>query len=223
MRVLYLLLILVVVGTGCEKYNLKQPAYLNLNWRFHSTSNSMGNVVIEKGFFYSKQFTVSGTRVKGSAVQITQTLPVQKVQFSTQDDLAISLDVPMGDYTEFSLKTMIDKSNNPCVKLEGTFYKGTEPVPFIIEWKDLDVLDFKILNPFSLKKKKNYKVFIGFDVAKLFSTVSSSTLNSVPISNENGVPTLIIRDPNGDPDAPGAQIFNKVTEQLPYALVLTVE
>lgn len=220
MRVLYLLLILVVVGTGCEKYNLKQPAYLNLNWRFHSTSNSMGNVAIEKGFFYSKEFTVSGTRVKGSAVQITQSLPVQKVQFSTQDDLAISLDVPMGDYTEFSLKTILDKSNNPCLRLNGFVYKGTEAIPLVIEWAQLDELKFKILNPFSLKKKKNYKVFIGFDVAKLLSTISSSQWAQAPQSIENGVSTIVIRSGIGQPSA---QIFNEITEQLPYALVLTVE
>ncbi len=217
MRAIYLLLILVVVGTGCEKYNLKQPAYLNLNWKFHSTANSQGNVVITKGFFYSKEFTVSGVREKGSPIEITKSLPVQKVQFSTQDDLGISLDVPMGDYTEFSIKTLIDKSNNPSIRLEGIFYKGSDPVPMIIEWTDVDDLNFKILNPFSLEKKKDYKVFIGFDVAKLFSTVSSSLLNGAPISNQNGVPTLVINSgttPN---------LHSQITEQIPNALVLTVE
>lgn len=217
MRVLYLLLILVAVGTGCEKYNLKQPAYLNLNWRFHTVGNSMGNITVERGFFYSKEFTVSGIRKKGSAVEITKSLPVQKVQFSTQDNLAISLDVPMGDYTEFSLKTIIDKSNNPSVRLEGTFYKGSEPVAMVVEWTDLDDLNFKILNPFSLEKKKNYQVYIGFDVAKLFSTVSSSLLNSAPIANQNGVPTLVINSGNN------VQLFHKITEQIPNALVLKVE
>jgi hypothetical protein len=217
MRVLYLLLILVAVGTGCEKYNLKQPAYLNLNWRFHSVCNSMGNITVERGFFYSKEFTVSGIRKKGSAVEITKSLPVQKVQFSTQDNLAISLDVPMGDYTEFSLKTIIDKSNNPSVRLEGTFYKGSEPVAMVVEWTDLDDLNFKILNPFSLEKKKNYQVYIGFDVAQLFSTVSSSLLNSAPIANQNGVPTLVINSGNN------VQLFHKITEQIPNSLVLKVE
>jgi hypothetical protein len=217
MRVLYLLLILVAVGTGCEKYNLKQPAYLDLNWRFHSVCNSMGNITIERGFFYSKEFTVSGIREEGSAVEITKSLPVQKVQFSTQDNLSISLDVPMGDYTEFSLKTIIDKSNNPSVRLEGTFYKGSEPVAMVVEWTDLDDLNFKILNPFSLKKKKNYQVYIGFDVAQLFSTVSSSLLNSAPIANQNGVPTLVINSGNN------VQLFHKITEQIPNALVLKVE
>jgi hypothetical protein len=207
----------VAVGTGCEKYNLKQPAYLDLNWRFHSVCNSMGNITIERGFFYSKEFTVSGIREEGSAVEITKSLPVQKVQFSTQDNLSISLDVPMGDYTEFSLKTIIDKSNNPSVRLEGTFYKGSEPVAMVVEWTDLDDLNFKILNPFSLKKKKNYQVYIGFDVAQLFSTVSSSLLNSAPIANQNGVPTLVINSGNN------VQLFHKITEQIPNALVLKVE
>lgn len=217
MRALYLLLILVVLGSGCEAYRLKQPAYLNLNWRFASTSNSMGNVTVSKGFFYSKEFTVSGVREKGAPVEITKSLPVQKVQFSTQDDLGISLDVPVGDYTEFTLKTLIDKSNNPSVRLEGTYYKGNLPNPMVIEWTDLDELNFKILNPFSLKKKKDYKVFIGFDVAKLFATVPSTLLAAPNMPNQNGVPTLVIdKDHN-------VQIFNRITEQIPSALVLTVE
>ena len=217
MRVLYLLLILVAVGTGCEKYNLKQPAYLNLCWRFHSVSNSQGNYVINKGFFYSKEFTVSGTRVKGSAVEITKSLPVQKVQFSTQDNLAISLDVPMGDYTEFSLKTIIDKSNNPSVRLEGVYTKGTETFPMVIEWTNLDDLNFKILNPFFLQKKKNYQVYIGFDINKLFSTIPSSLSNDPAKPNQNGIPTVVInKDYN-------VQMFNKITEQIPNALVLKVE
>ncbi|MDF3028698.1 MAG: hypothetical protein K0S23_3005 [Fluviicola sp.] len=217
MRVLYLLLILVAVGTGCEKYNLKQPAYLNLNWRFHSVCNGQGNYVINKGFFYSKEFTVSGIREKGSAVEITKSLPVQKVQFSTQDNLAISLDVPMGDYTEFSLKTIIDKSNNPSIRLEGIYIKGSETFPMVIEWTDLDDLNFKILNPFFLQKKKNYQVYIGFDINKLFSTIPSSLSNDPAKPNQNGTPTVVIsKDYN-------VQMFNKITEQIPNALVLKVE
>ncbi|MGV3613379.1 MAG: hypothetical protein ACO1N0_20645 [Fluviicola sp.] len=221
MRALYLLLILVVIGSGCEKYNLKQPAYLNLNWKFHSVSNSMGNVVIDRGFFYSKEFAISGIREKGAPVEITKSLPdlLQKVQFNTQNELGISLDVPMGDYTEFTLKALIDKSNTPSIRLEGTYYKGNLPYPMVIEWSDLDELNFKILNPFFLKKKKDYKVYIGFDVAKLFSSVPSTMWNgglSMPNQPDSG-PTLVInKDTN-------PILFHKITEQIPNALVLTVE
>lgn len=217
MRALYLLLVLVVLGSGCERYNLKQPAYLNLNWKFASTNNSMGNVVISKGFFYSKEFSVSGIREKGSPVEITKSLPVQKVQFSTQDDLYISLDVPMGNYTEFNLKALIDNSNNPSVRLEGTYYKGNLAHPMVIEWTDLDDLNFKVQNPFFLSKKKNYKVYIGFDVAKLFSTVPSSIWNNVQMINQPGGTTLVINEDYNN------IIFHAITEQLPNALVLTVE
>jgi hypothetical protein len=217
MRALYLLLILVVLGSGCESYRLKQPAYLNLNWKFASTSNSMGNVVISKGFFYSKEFTVSGVREKGSPVEITKSLPVQKVQFSTQDDLFISLDVPMGDYTEFNLKALVDNTNSPSVRLEGTYYKGSLAHPMVIEWTDLDDLNFKVQNPFFLQKKKNYKVYIGFDVAKLFATVPSVVWNGVDISNQPDGPQLVInKDKN-------TIVYNAITSQLKNALVLTVE
>nr|WP_294858121.1 hypothetical protein [uncultured Fluviicola sp.] len=222
MKVLYLLLILVVVGTGCEKYNLKQPAYLGLNWRFASTSNSQGNYTITKGYFYSKEFSISGTREKGSPVEITKNLPdpLQKIQFSTQDDLGISLDIPMGDYTEFTLKALLDKTNNPCLRLEGTYTKGNLTYPMIIEWTNLDDLSFKVQNPFFLQKKKNYKIFIGFDVNKLLN-ISSSFLQSPPISMENGVETVVIRSNSGG-SGPG-QFYTAITEQLPNALVLTVE
>ena len=168
MRVLYLLLILVVVGAGCEKYNLKQPAYLALNWKFASTNSTQGSFSITKGYFYSKELTVSGIREKGSPVEIVKSIPTQKVEFSLQNDLAISLDVPMGNYTEFSLKTVMDKSNVPCLRLEGTYTKGAEIYPMIIEWSNVDELSFKVQNPFFLQKKKDYKVFIGFDINKLF-------------------------------------------------------
>lgn len=217
MRALYLLLILVVIGSGCEKYNLKQPAYLGVNWRFQSVSNSQGNYRVKGGFFYSNELAVSGIREKGSPVEITKSLPVQKVQFSTQDDLYISLDVPMGDYTEFSLKTLIDKSNNPSIRLEGTYSKGNETFPMVIEWTNLDDLNFKVKNPFFLKKKKDYKVYIGFDVQTLFSSVPTSLSNDPIKFNQNGVSTVVINS------SCNVQMFNKITEQIPNALVLTVE
>lgn len=218
MRVLYLLLILVVLGSGCEKYNLKQPAYLNFNWKFHSQSSSQGQASIDRGYFYTTGFSVSGTRVKGSPVQISQTLTSeQKVEFITQSPLGISLDIPMGDYTEFTMKTLVSNSNNPCIRLEGIFYKGAEPVNLVIEWSELDELNFKILNSFALEKKKHYKVYIGFDIAKLFATVPSSLMASPSTYNQNGTPTVIInKDCN-------VQMFNLITAQIPNALVLTVE
>jgi hypothetical protein len=211
---------LVAFGSGCEKYNLKQPAYLGVNWRFASTCNNQGNYTITKGYFYSKEFVISGTREKGSPVEITKSLPdqIQKIQFSTESDLGISLDVPMGDYTEFNLKALMDQTNVPCLRLEGTYTKGAEVYPFVIEWTNLDDLSFKVQNPFFLKKKKNYKVFIGFVVNKLLN-ISSSLLQSPPISMENGVEAVFIRNING----PGKMFYDAVTAELPNALVLTVE
>ncbi len=220
MRALYLLLILVVLGSGCEKYNLKQPAYLNVNWRFASTSNAQGNYTITNGYFYSKEFIISGVREKGAPVEITKSLPegLQKIQFSTQNDLGISLDVPMGDYTEFNLKALMDKSNIPCLKLEGTYVKGNLTYPMRIEWSNLDDLTFKVQNPFFLKKKKDYKIYIGFDINKLFN-ISSSYLLSPPIFNENGVETVVIKNNAGA----GQAFYDAMTAQLENALVITVE
>jgi hypothetical protein len=210
---------LVVLGSGCEKYNLKQPAYLGLNWRFASTSNNQGNYTITRGFFHSKEFAISGIREKGSPVEIAKELPeqFQKVQFTTQNDLGISLDVPMGNYTEFNLKALIDKSNVPSIRLEGTYSKGSETFPMIIEWTDLESLNFKISNPFFLKKKKDYRVYIGFDIEKLFSTVPSTLSNDPAKPIQDGVPTVVISK------GYNVQMFNKITEQISSSLILTVE
>jgi hypothetical protein len=89
----------------------------------------------------------------------------------------------------------------------------------IIEWTSLEDLNFKVQNPFFLQKKKNYKVYIGFDVAKLLN-VSSVFLQSPPITNENGVEMVVLRPTTG---GMGGQLFNNITQQLPNALVLTVE
>lgn len=221
MRGLYLLLIVILIGSGgCERWKLKQPAYLSLNWKFHSTTSSQGNAIINKGYFYSTQFTVSGKRAKGSDVKITQNLTGEKIQFSGQTDLGLSLDIPMGDYIEFDISTLIDNSNHPCIRLEGVFYKGgIEPVPMVIEWNNYEELSFKIQNPFSLERKKNYKVFIGFDARKLFENIPSSLWNQANYTMENGVPTLLINNGSGGNN----QLFSKITEQLPNALILTVE
>ncbi|WP_343748506.1 hypothetical protein [Fluviicola sp.] len=218
MRGLYLFLIVILIGSGgCEKWRLKQPASLNLSWKFYSTNSSQGNAVINKGYFYSKQFTVSGTRVKGDPVQITQDLFGDKIEFSVENDLGIALDVPMGDYTQFEIKTLIDKSNHPCIHLEGFVYKGAEAIPIVIEWSDYEDLSFKVQNPFYLERKKSYKVNIGFDINQLLSSIPSSIWNSPSYVNENGVPTLLINKDNN------IQMFNKITEQLPNSLILTVE
>ena len=63
------------------------------------------------------------------------------------------------------------------------------------------------------------RVYIGFDVNKLFN-ISSSLLMSPPISMEDGVETVVVRNiTNG----PGKMFYDAITEQLPNALVLTVE
>jgi hypothetical protein len=208
----------ILIGSGgCEKWRLKQPATLNLSWKFYSTTSNQGNAVISKGYFYSKQFIVSGTRVKGDPVQITQDILLDKIQFSTQNDLGIGLDIPMGDYTKFEIKTLIDKTNHPCIRLEGYCFKGAEQIPMIIEWSDYEDLSFKVQNPFYLERKKSYKVYIGFDVNQLLSSIPSSVWNNPSYVNQDGVPTLIIsKDYN-------IQMFNKITDQIPNALILTVE
>jgi hypothetical protein len=219
MKRFIILIFTALIGlSGCEKYNLKQPAYLDFKWKFNSITSSQGEIKITEGYFYSKEFSITGTRVKGSAVNITQSLPVQKVEFTTENELGISLDIPMGDYTEFTFASKIETSTIPSIVLKGVYHKGSEEIPVLIEWSEIDLLSFKILNPISFEKKKNYNVYIGFDVAKLFANVSSSLLYNGSISNEDGVPTLVIRSGGNN-----ANLYVQITNQIPNAMVLTVE
>lgn len=217
MKSIYLLLILLVFTSGCKKWNLKQPSHLTVHWRFNSTSSTQGNVVLNKGYFYSGNFVLSGERKEGDPILITQTLPPQKVQFADYAPLGVSLDIPMGDYTDFSVAVKIENKTNPSVRLEGIVQKGSELLPVVIEWTDYEELVFKMTNPFFLKKKKNYNLYLGFDVKKLVDNISSNLWANALPSNENGVATIVINK------ATNSNLFSKINQNVADAVLLTIE
>lgn len=219
-RLILLSTLLILFVSGCEKYNLKQPAYLHLNWKYYSQSTTLGELEITEGYFFANNILLSGKRVKGNDISISQDLGVQKVSFQDGGSLNMSLDVPMGDYTEFNTQIKLDAESKPMAYLKGMVTVQGMQVPLIVEWSDLSDITFNASNAFSLKKKKDYNLFIGLDVTQLFSTISQIQWDQCTVSNENGVATVVIRNSAGSPNG---IIFNEISEQLAASLKLSVE
>ena len=203
--------------SACEKYKLKQPAYLDFNWALTNTSSSSTKYSITGGSFYLNSFQITGNRKEGDDVDITKEIPSSLFQFSTSGALGVSMDIPVGEYEEFALTLNVPKDDTPCMTLRGTFNTGAEIIPMRIEWNDEKALPFSPSNGFELKKKKNYKVVLAIDIENLFSSISANQWSTAPNTMENEQPTLIINEDT----AP--QLFNKIDTQLLNALYLTIE
>jgi hypothetical protein len=225
MRKLFLLMLLVGLGaSSCKKYKLKQPAYLNFSWNFFGQPSGEHKPVIANGYFYVDKVNVYGARVEGPEVDIEQVLPVVKTSFESQGDLHLSVDIPMGDYTEFEVKLNVVKEDQFSLVLSGEYDFGssgaiTGMVPFRIEWKKPKALSFRPDADFSLDKKEDYKVTIGVNVEKLFEGMDYHDWLLCHISLENGVSTIVCTE-EGEYNQ---KMFGFVNNNLPDALILTVE
>ena len=218
MRYLGILLILILLGvSSCKKYKLNQPAYLNLNWSFSNNSQDLNKVVLTGGFFYLDQLSISGIRKEGPNVDVDQTLPVAQTQFTNSGSLGLSLDIPVGDYESFDVELSVNNNSIPSMVLYGTYYNGNEEIPVEIQWSIPKKLVFKASNGFTLKKKEDYTLTIGSDVNQLLSSVSASQWDLAAISNENGTPTLIIRENFN------AAIYQDIEDRLLNSLELSIK
>lgn len=225
MRKLFLLILLVGLGaSSCKKYKLKQPAYLHFKWNFFNQSAGEKKPVISDGYFYVDKVNVYGSRVEGPEVDIQQVLPVMKTSFEAEGDLNLSVDIPVGDYTEFEVKLNVVDDENFSLVLHGAYNFGssgaiTGVVPFRIEWKKPKVLSFRPDANFSLSKKEDYKVTIGVDVNKLFEGLDHHDWLMSYISNESGVSTIVCTE-EGEYNQ---KILGFATNNLNDALTLIVE
>lgn len=218
MRYLGMLVILFVFGlSSCKKYKLNQPAYLNLNWGFTNNLPAYSKVNFTGGFFYVDQLTVSGVRKEGANVEVNQTLPITQTSFSNTGSLGLSLDIPVGDYEQFEVTLNVNKADAQTMVLYGNYDNGDELIPVEIQWNVPKKLVFKASNGFTLKKKKDYVLSLGPNVSKLLSSVSATQWEMAAISNENGTPTLIIRDNYN------AAIYQDIESQLLNSLELTIQ
>lgn len=202
--------------SSCEKYKLNQPAYLSFQWDFFNNSSSNEKATISSGSFYIDEFEVSGKRVKGSEIDIEQKFPVQNTSFTSKGSLGLSMDIPVGDYTEFSVELNVKDAGIPCMRLVGAYNDGSMVTPVLIEWNVPKSLIFKPANGFTLKKKEDYKITLGIDVNRLFSNVSTSQWEQASVTPEGGIPTIVVRDNYN------ISIFNDIENQLNSALILTV-
>lgn len=217
MRLLFVaLLLLVITGTSCEKYRLKQPAYLGFGWNFFEQQTGEYHPVVTGGYFYLSEFQVTGTRAEGPAVDIVQSLPVGKTSFSAGGDLGLNMDIPVGDYTEFKVDLTVVHAANPCLVINGVYDTGGDTVPFRVEWNADKVLSFMAENPFELKKKKDYHVTIGVNVQQLFTTITADEWSKASTTLEPGGPMIIIR-PNTN-----EKLFQEINQNLTGALKIEV-
>lgn len=213
----FLMLVVSLAISSCQKYQLNQPAYLTFNWDFFQSTATQDQLIIESGSFYSDGFDISGTRTEGADVAINQDFPVQKITFKKNGSLGLSADIPVGTYTDFGLKVNVVNPTVPCIQLKGFYHKNEEWIPILIEWQSPTPLLFKPDNAFKLSKKEDYKVTLGIDVDALFSSVSHNQWEQASITNEDGVATIVIRENYN------VSIYDDITEQLNNALKLKVD
>lgn len=217
MRLLFVaLLLLVLTNTSCEKYRLKQPAYLGFGWDFFDQQPGEHKAVVTGGYFYLSEFKVAGVRVSGPPVEISQSLPVGKTSFTAGGDLGLTMDIPVGDYTEFTVDLTVIDATTPCLVINGIYDNGADEVPFRVEWNADRVLSFTSDNAFSLKKKKDYHVTVGVNVQQLFSTITAEEWAKASSTLEPGGSMIIIRANSND------KLFQEINQNLGGALQIEV-
>jgi hypothetical protein len=220
MRLLILTVLIVGLGvSSCQKYQLKQPAYLNFKWDFFGgqTSGPL-HPQINGGYFFLKKVSVSGSRKEGPEVDIDQELPVIKTIFSANGSLGLTMDVPVGDYTQFEVSLKVFEEELPCMVLTGSYdFGGENPVPFKIEWGIGKNLNFHPESGFTLSKKENYDAIIGVDVQKLFANTTIDDWAQATQSLENGVYTIVINENIN------SKIYGDVDTKLAESLLLKID
>ena len=214
--VISVLVCVFLMTVSCKKYRLNQPSYLNFSWGFVNNSSNQ-SITITNGFFYLSKLNVNGVRSEGPEVEIEQSLPDAQISYQSGGSLGLSIDVPVGNYTHFDVALDVKEGAVPNMVLNGTYKSDTDTLPFRIEWSTAQVLDFISTNGFELKKKENYTLTLGIDVARLVSSVSSSQWSQATVTLENEIPTIVIRDGFNE------GIFNDVNDEIENALYLTIQ
>ena len=185
-RIAYLLIATLLLF-GCEKFKLKQPAFINFAWEF---DNNCEHATVDNIKLYLSDFTVTGTRAEGDDVFMTKPIPETQISCSNNSALGVGIDIPVGDYETFILTLNIPKKT-PALQINGTYFNGTEAIAVRIDWTEAIAVDFIATQKFSLKKKKSYDMKLGVNVNKLFENVSAGQWTNAQPSNENGVPTIV--------------------------------
>ena len=99
--VISVLVCVFLMTVSCKKYRFNQPAYLNFSWNFlNNNSSTTQSATITSGFFYLSNLNVNGVRSEGPAVAIEQSLPESQIAFQAGGSLGLSIDVPIGNYTD---------------------------------------------------------------------------------------------------------------------------
>lgn len=213
---IFKLLIVGLVLFGCEKYQLKQPTSLSINWKMTENSPELNQVELTDGKVFSEVFSVEGQRVKGDDVIIEQTFPTSIISFNSEQNLGLLIDVPVGNYTTFKVKLSAIENTDFAFEVNGIYHTSTENLPVHIVWNQDKMLEFINKNSFELTKTKTYNCFLELNRQLLFQDVSVIQWEQASITMENDVPTIVIsKDFN-------TNIFNDINDKLNNSLQLSV-
>lgn len=204
-------------ASSCEKYRLKQPSYLHFKWDFFDDNAGTETAHLTSGFVYLADFTVSGVRVDGPAVEISQSIPSEQIQFSSSSNLGLDLDVPVGEYTSFIVNLNVSTSITPCFVLKGEVMKGGDLIPIRLEWtKDLE-LKFESTTTFNFSKKEDYSLVLGATTDQLLSQIPNQIWDTAIVTNEEGIPTIVISETSNK------DFFTAIENEISKSLTLRLE
>jgi len=203
--------------TSCKKYKLKQPAYLSLHWNFFNEDPAVSKIDITGGYFYLDRLEVHGVREEGPDVEIEQGILPEKISFDGGGSLGLSIDVPVGNYTNFNMDLSVVNDTKPSMTLYALFDKGEIQIPVRVEWSTKKIMSFSPGQTFELNKKNNYDMTLGIDAAVILAGITPHDWSEAGIAMENGVPTIVVTE-NVNHD-----IFFKIDQNLTQALKLEIK
>jgi hypothetical protein len=207
------LILCVFCFTACKKYRLSQPAYLHFGWKFNQSDTCKAQFTGLE--FYLKNFEIVGDRKEGEDILMTKDINSDLISFTGNGSLSVGMDVPVGEYENFTLTMNVPKKS-PALVIKGTFNTGTEVIPMRIEWYDAKVLPFKANAQFELKKKKDYDVNMNLNVQRMLENVSANQWANPTYTNENGVTTFVINNYTN------VSIFHDIDLSIYQAMYLSV-
>ncbi len=192
---------------------MSQPAYLHFGWKFNQSDTSKAQFTGLE--FYLTNFEIVGERKEGEDILMTKDINSDLISFTGNGSLSVGMDVPVGEYENFTLTMNVPKKS-PALVIKGTFNTGTEIIPMRIEWYDAKILPFKANAQFELKKKKDYDVNMNLDVQRMLENVSANQWANPTFTNENGVTTFVINNYTN------VSIFHDIDLSIYQAMYLSV-
>lgn len=185
----YLLFIssILVVSVSCTKRQLKKPVEVNFALTINKSFADEQAIKMTQGEIYLSEFNVSGTRLKGEAIDFTRDFEtpffVSLTNSGEEDEL--NFDIPQGEYEELTISFETpDDSDLPVMILEGIYKPLSGPVKSVIlevsgkSKFSMQAEDVNSAAAIELDKKEAKKITIELDPIHWFSEVPVSMLET---------------------------------------------